>query len=117
MLIQTKYSIGDTVWVARSYPESHLDSVVVDGKTYWASHEETTYTFNPVAKQKIITEIEVKITKNGINEVYWGRNINSNNLKGYIVLSTESNLNVFDTQEEAYAFALEKATNGESYYG
>jgi hypothetical protein len=117
MIIETKFNVGDIVWVARSYPESHLDSIVVDGKTYWASHKETTYTFNPVAKQKIITEFEIKMTANGIDEVYWGRNINSDDPVDYIIFSTGSNLIVFDTEEEAYAFAAEKAANGESFYG
>lgn len=117
MLIQTKYSIGDIVWVARSYPESRLDYIVVDGKTYWASSEEATYTYNPLAKQKIITEINIKMTANGIDEVYWGRSINSVDPIGYIIFSTGSTLMVFDTEEEAYAFAVVKAANGESFYG
>lgn len=118
MKIETMFNIGDEVWVPRVYPESHLDSVVVDGKTYWLSPEEATYTFKPRAKKKVITEIELTITEFGITQIYWGRTVGSTaDTIDSIVYSTRNGEAVFMTEAEALAFAENVASKGEAFYG
>ena len=70
MKLETELDVGDVIWVPRVYPDKHLDSVVVDGKTYWS--EDATVTYKAVAKQKIITEIEITITHDCLGMIYWG---------------------------------------------
>lgn len=83
MKLETELDVGDVIWVPRVYPDKHLDSVVVDGKTYWS--EDATTTYKAVAKQKIITEIEITITHDCLGMTYWGATVGAREAMDSIV--------------------------------
>ena len=118
MKIETELDVGDVIWVPRVYPDKHLDSVVVDGKTYWASQEDATVTYKAVAKQKIITEIEIIITHDCLGMTYWGATVGDDETTtDSIVYRSTDPCRYFKTEQEALEFAEKLAKKEEPYYG
>lgn len=118
MKIETELDVGDVIWVPRVYPDMHLDSVVVDGKTYWASQEDAIITYKPVVKQKIITEIEITIKRGCLDIIYFGVTAGAQvtNMDNVVYRSGEPR-GYFKTEQEALDFAVKKAMEGKPYYG
>lgn len=115
MKLETELDVGDVIWVPRVYPDKHLDSVVVDGKTYWS--EDATVTYKAAAKQKIITEIAITITHDCLEMTYWGTPTVVPQAMDTIVYRSTDPRRYFKTEHEALAFAEKLAKEKEPYYG
>lgn len=123
MAIETKFNIGDEVWVPRVYAEVNVDSVVVNGKTYYASLEDArNYTYRPEAKKFTITEIELTVTANGVDELYYGKHISADENEStpdyeHVYSSKAKNILYFFSKEDALIAAQALADKEEPYYG
>jgi hypothetical protein len=123
MLIETKFNIGDIVWVPRVYPKRHVDKIVVDGKTYYAEDDglNSTFTYEPDVVQLIVNEIVLTLTDGQIHQVVWGKT--APGYKSYSeneqIFDTKSSLDIFyfSTEDEALACAKCLAEQELPYYG
>lgn len=111
MKLETKLDVGDVIWVPRVYVDRKADCVVIDGKTYWASHEDATVTYEPRVKKKVITNIDIEIGSEGTKIVYWTKG----DTDTYSCITDKSVY--FTTEQEALEFAAAKAEKGEEYHG
>ena len=125
MNISTLFSIGQEIWVPRVYAEVDTDSVVVNGKTYYASLGESyQYTFTPAARKFSITEIELTVTAEVICETYYGKHIpDESDMREetseyeLVYSTTNKNNNYFFSKEDALKAAQILAEKKEPYYG
>ncbi len=124
MAIETKFNIGDELWLPRVYAEVIVDSIVIDGKTYYASAEEPRIrTYRPEAKKFVINEIELTVTADGIDETYYGKHIPEDGSESapeyeHVYSSKFNNtFYYFSSKEDALKAAQALADKEEPYYG
>lgn len=123
MLIETKFNIGDVVWVPRVYPKRHFDKIVILGKTYYAEDDglNSTFTYEPDVVQLIVNEITLTLMNGEMHEVVWGKTAPGS--KSYSeneqIFDTKSSLDIlyFFTEDEALACAKSLAEKELPYYG
>lgn len=111
MIIETKLNVGDVIWVPRVYTNLKVDSVVVDGKTYWADQEDAVVLHEPFVKRKVVTNIDIEFGPSGAKISYWTMGDNGT----YSCITDKSVY--FTTEQEALDYATQKAEQGETYYG
>ena len=111
MIIETKLNVGDVIWVPRVYTNLKVDSVVVDGKTYWSDQENAVVLYEPSVKRKVVTNIDIEIGSNGTKIRYW----TTGDSGTYICIDDKSVY--FLSEKEALDSAVMKAKNREAYYG
>ena len=108
MIINTRYDIGHTYWVARVYQKLEDTSIVIDGKIY--KHRRCF--LEPSAKQKIIKGIEITVSGESLRKKYHVANVGEaedydENKYVTSYMSYSTNEMMFDTAEKAYSYAAE----------
>mgnify|MGYP006295119113 FL=1 len=112
MLIETKYNVGDLIWVPRCYQEWDKEELNFEGEVWYKDIQK----FKALAKQKRIVKIEASVNEIG-NTLIMYYLINEDEGEGQMANVYAEELIHNYTEEEALQIAKEYEQHGASYYG
>ena len=111
MIINTKYHIGHTYWVPRSYKTIEKEELSFEGETWYRDVP----SWIAKTKQKKIIKIQCNVHCTGkiIIQYYV---VNNDGKEQMSKVYSEEDINDY-TEQEALAIAQEYAEQGKEYYG